>query len=143
MNFIFKKEAIDLNLWKFRRLATMIKFKRLDHIQICIPMGKENEARKFYTDLIGLTEIPKPQSLMPSGGLWYQIADIQFHIGVESEINKSKRHPAFEISNLDEAKQYLEKRGVLIKDEIQIPGQNRFSFIDPFGNRIELLQKFD
>jgi catechol 2,3-dioxygenase-like lactoylglutathione lyase family enzyme len=143
MDFIFKKEAIDLNLWKFRRVATMIKFKRLDHIQICIPTGKENEARKFYTDIIGLIEIPKPQPLMPNGGLWYQIADIQFHIGVESEINKSKRHPAFEVSNLDEAKQYLEKRGVPIKEEIQIPGQNRFSFIDPFGNRIELLQKFD
>jgi 4-hydroxyphenylpyruvate dioxygenase-like putative hemolysin len=66
MDFIFKKEAIDLNLWKFRRVATMIKFKRLDHIQICIPTGKENEARKFYTDIIGLQEISKPQQLMPT-----------------------------------------------------------------------------
>jgi len=121
----------------------MIKFKRLDHIQICIPIGKENDSRKFYTDIIGLTEIPKPQALIPNGGLWYQIADIQFHIGVESEINKSKQHPAFEVTNLDEARQHLEKKGVTIKEEIQIPGQTRFSFIDPFGNKIELLQKFD
>lgn len=119
----------------------MIKFKRLDHVQICIPTGKENEARKFYTDIIGLKEIPKPLNLIPNGGLWYQVADIQFHIGTENEINKSKRHPAFEIINLDESKKYLENLGVKIKEEIPIPGQERFSFIDPFGNRVELLQK--
>jgi catechol 2,3-dioxygenase-like lactoylglutathione lyase family enzyme len=119
----------------------MINFKRLDHIQICIPTGKENEARNFYTDVIGLKEIPKPQELIPNGGLWYQLADIQFHIGTENEINRSKRHPAFEITNLEDAKEYLKKKGVKIKEEIQIPGCLRFSFFDPFGNRIELLQK--
>ena len=119
----------------------MINFKRLDHIQICIPKGKENEARYFYTDIIGLTEIPKPASLIADGGLWYKIADIQFHIGTENEMNNSKRHPAFEVSNLEDARNHLTRHGVTLKDEIQIPGQKRFSFFDPFGNRIELLQK--
>ncbi|MFI5152705.1 MAG: hypothetical protein ACHQET_05180 [Chitinophagales bacterium] len=119
----------------------MIKFLRLDHVQICIPKGKEHEARKFYTEMIGLNEIPKPAPLLPNGGLWYQIADIQLHIGTENEINKSKRHPAFEVSNLEQAKKYLIENGIATKEEIQIPGQKRFSFIDPFGNRIELLQK--
>jgi len=119
----------------------MIKFVKLDHIQICIPIGKEDEARKFYTDIIGLTEIPKPLALIPNGGLWYQIADIQLHIGTENEVNKSKRHPAFEVSDLEDAKQYLNKHGIIIKEETPIPGIERFSFIDPFGNRIELLQK--
>jgi catechol 2,3-dioxygenase-like lactoylglutathione lyase family enzyme len=119
----------------------MINFKRLNHVQICIPVGKENEARKFYSDIIGLIEIPKPKELMQNGGLWYLIADIQFHIGTENEINKSKRHPAFEIENLTEAREILEKNNIKIKEEIQIPGQERFSFFDPFGNRIELLMK--
>lgn len=119
----------------------MIQFKRLDHIQICIPKGKENEARRFYTDIIGLTEISKPEQLIHNGGLWYQVADIQLHIGTENEINKSKRHPAFEVFDLEEAKEYLIKHGVQVKDEIQIEGQKRFSFMDPFNNRIELLQK--
>lgn len=119
----------------------MIKFKRLDHIQICIPTGKEDEARRFYTDIIGLTEIPKPIELIANGGLWYQISDIQFHIGTENEINKSKRHPAFEVTNIQAARTHLENCGVKIKEEIQVPGQIRFSFIDPFDNRIELLQK--
>src|SRR5215475_11879141 len=119
----------------------MIHFKRLDHVQICIPTGKAEEARNFYSNIIGLTEIPKPQALLPNGGLWYQVADIQLHIGTENTTGKSKRHPAFEISNLDEVRSYLVDKGVRIKDEIQIPGQKRFSFFDPFDNRVELLEK--
>jgi catechol 2,3-dioxygenase-like lactoylglutathione lyase family enzyme len=119
----------------------MIKFKGIDHLQICIPVGKEEEARQFYSGIIGLKEIPKPQELMANGGLWYEVADIQLHIGTQNEINKSKRHPAFEIDDFEGARQYLGKKGVKIKEETQIPGQIRFSFIDPFGNRIELLQK--
>lgn len=119
----------------------MIKIKRLDHIQICIPTGKENEARDFYTNIIGLKEIPKPLELIPNGGLWYQVGDIQLHIGTERETNISKRHPAFEVVNLTSARKHLENHHVKIKEETQVPGQNRFSFFDPFGNRIELLEK--
>ena len=119
----------------------MIDFKRLDHLQICIPVGKENEARKFYTDIIGLREIPKPKELIKNGGLWYQLADIELHIGTENEINKSKRHPAFAVSDLKAARVELLKHHITIKEEIEIIGQNRFSFMDPFGNRIEFLEK--
>ncbi|MBN8702953.1 MAG: VOC family protein [Bacteroidetes bacterium] len=119
----------------------MIVFKRIDHIQICIPIGRENDARAFYSNIIGLKEIPKPQALIKNGGLWFEIAGIQLHIGTENEINKSKRHPAFEITDIASAREHLERHNVQIKEEIQVPGQIRFSFIDPFGNRIELLQK--
>src|SRR6185369_10842070 len=100
----------------------MIDFKRLDHIQICIPKRKENEARNFYTGIVGLTEIRKPEALIENGRLWYQVADIQLHIGTENEMNTSKRHPAFEISNLQDAKTHLMRHGVTIKEEIQVPG---------------------
>lgn len=119
----------------------MIKFKRLDHIQICIPTGRENEARAFYRDIIGLSEIPKPNELLANGGLWFVIADIQLHIGTENEINKSKRHPAFEVEDLEQVKIFLKNHGVQIKEDIKIDGCERFSFIDPFGNRVELLEK--
>jgi catechol 2,3-dioxygenase-like lactoylglutathione lyase family enzyme len=118
----------------------MIEFKRLNHIQLCIPKGKEEEARKFYAYIIGLTEIPKPAALVPNGGLWFKVSDIQLHIGTEDEINRSKRHPAFEVKSLKAAREHLEKHNIPIKEEIAIPGQSRFSFTDPFGNRIELLE---
>ncbi len=118
-----------------------IKFKKLDHIQICISTGKENEAREFYTDVLGLKEIPKPNELLANGGLWYEIADIQLHIGIEDETTKSKQHPAFEIQNVNQVKEYLVKNNVRVKEETKIQGVHRFSFKDPFGNRIELLEK--
>src|SRR5688572_29557745 len=116
----------------------MIKLKRLDHLQICIPVGKENEARRFYTDIIGLVEIPKPKELIPNGGLWYQLPDIEFHIGTENGNNQSKRHPAFEVTDIEAARKHLENHGVEIKEKIQVPGRIRFSFLDPFDNKIEL-----
>lgn len=118
-----------------------INFKKLDHIQICIPPGKEDEARKFYMDILGLKEITKPVELLKNGGLWYEIAGIQLHIGVENEPNNSKRHPAFEVENLDEVKKYLILKNVKVKEDTEIPGVKRFSIFDPFGNRIELLEK--
>ena len=119
-----------------------VKFKRLDHVQICIPKGKESEARKFYCEILGLKEIPKPEELINNGGLWFEICNIQLHIGVEDGVNKNtKNHPAFEIENLSEARKYFEEKGISINEEIKIPAMKRFSFRDPFGNRIELLEK--
>ncbi len=118
-----------------------IEFKRLHHVQVCIPPGAEDEARKFYGRLLGLREIEKPELLKPSGGLWYEVADIQLHIGVEGEQPPSKRHPAFEVENLEEVRAYFRENGVRVKDESSIPGAHRLSFYDPFGNRIELLEK--
>jgi catechol 2,3-dioxygenase-like lactoylglutathione lyase family enzyme len=116
----------------------MIDFKRINHVQISIPKGKEDDARAFYTDIIGLTEIPKPASLLANGGLWYQVADIELHLGIEAEI-KTRRHPAFEIADVVAARTLLQDI-VEIVEEPHIPGRIRFAFIDPFGNKIELLQ---
>ena len=117
-----------------------MKIKRLNHIQICIPVGMEERARGFYAGVLGLTEIEKPDALKPNGGLWFQMADVQLHIGVEDADNNSKRHPAFEVENLADARRHLESNGVKIKEEIEVPGVHRFSFLDPFGNRVELLE---
>ena len=113
--------------------------KRLHHLQICIPPHSEDEARAFYGGILGLTEIEKPNALKPNGGLWFRVADIELHLGVE-EAGKSKRHPAFEVADLTSARQHLEERGVSIKNETPVPGINRFTFLDPFENRIEFLE---
>ena len=118
-----------------------INIKRLDHVQVCVPPGAEDAAREFYGKLLGLREIKKPAALRENGGLWFEIADIQLHIGVERDGSKSKRHPAFEVEDIKAIRSYLEANGVRTKDEISIIGQERFSFFDPFDNRIELLER--
>jgi ubiquinone/menaquinone biosynthesis C-methylase UbiE/catechol 2,3-dioxygenase-like lactoylglutathione lyase family enzyme len=120
----------------------MINIKRLDHVQLCVPVGKEGEARVFYTEILHLKEIPKPEQLISNGGVWFQAGDIQLHVGVE-EVNteKSKRHPAFEVSDLETVRNYLDRSGVKTQDEKAFGNIQRFSFRDPFGNRIEFLEK--
>ena len=118
-----------------------INFKRLDHVQVCVPRGAEAQAREFYGGLLGLEEIEKPEVLKKNGGLWYEVADVQLHVGVEDAVAPSKRHPAFEVERVADVRAYLERSGVRTKDEPKLSGIERFSFFDPFGNRIELLQK--
>ncbi len=111
----------------------MIKIKRLDHVQITIPPGAEARARAFYGEVLGLEEIEKPGALKPRGGLWYRVADMQLHIGIEEVVGRSKRHPAFEVEGLDEIRDYLRENGVEIREEIAIPGMSRFSFYTARG----------
>ena len=119
-----------------------IQFKRLDHVQVCIPRGAEDRARDFYGRLLGLEEIEKPEVLKANGGLWYSVADVQLHVGVEETVAPSKRHPAFDVEDAKQVRAYLERHGVRTKDEPDIPGVvHRFSLFDPFGNRIELLER--
>ena len=113
----------------------------LDHVQVCVPRGAEAEARAFYGGLLGLEEIEKPPELRERGGLWFSVADIQLHIGVEETVAPSKRHPAFEVEGIEAVRNYLEQNGVRTRDEPHLPGVARFSFFDPFGNRIELMER--
>ena len=41
---------------------------KVHHAQITIPKNTEKQAREFYCDFLGLTEIPKPESLLNRGG---------------------------------------------------------------------------
>lgn len=116
-----------------------IVFKRVDHIHIAVPPERLEEAKHFYTEVIGLELIERPNYLFNTQGYWFNIADVQLHVGVEPELPVSTRHTAFEVEDVDAALQYL-KGKVKLLAEPAIPGRSRFAFLDPFGNRIELLQ---
>ena len=117
----------------------MIEFIRADHINICVPENRLEEAKDFYRTVIGLEIIERPDHLFSGAGYWFNIADIQLHIGVEPPLPESARHIAFEVANVERARDTL--TGVVkIIEEPLIPGRERFAFIDPFGNRMELLQ---
>ncbi|WDF56000.1 VOC family protein [Mucilaginibacter sp. KACC 22063] len=117
----------------------MINFKRTDHIHICVPAERLEEARLFYTDVIGLRQIERAVELTDEG-LWFQAGDIELHIGVEAHRFDTMRHTAFEVTDLDAARKHLEKHGVKFKEQRKIANRNRFAFIDPFGNQMELLE---
>ena|ERR1051325_619000 len=116
---------------------------RLHHAQITIPLGAEDQARTFYCQVLGMEEIAKPQSLSSRGGLWLKLGDIQIHVGTEQGVDRcaTKAHLAYEVHDLAHWRKVLTDRGVQIEQCVAIPGYERFEFRDPFGNRVEMLQR--
>lgn len=115
-----------------------INIKRLHHVQICIPVGFEAEARRFYTDMLGLQEIEKPKQI---SGIWYRVGESELHLGIEPEMYPTKRFPSFEVESLDAVRKHLAAHNITIKEESPIPGFQRMSFLDPWKNKLELLQR--
>ncbi|HEY9535933.1 MAG TPA: VOC family protein [Mucilaginibacter sp.] len=118
----------------------MINFKRTDHINICVAPRQLEAARAFYANVMGLKPIPRPDHVFDTPGYWFLIGDIELHIGVEQPVGLTWRHTAFEVDNLAAVRNHLETHGITISDEPVIEGRDRFTFLDPFGNRMELLE---
>lgn len=116
---------------------------RLHHGQVSIPKGAEDQAREFYRDFLGFKEIEKPSALQGRGGFWLELGDVQIHFGTEDGIDRraTKAHLAYEVTGLKAWRARLETQGIKVKDGIPIPGYDRFEFRDPFGNRVEFLEK--
>lgn len=115
---------------------------RLHHFQITVPRDAEDAAREFYCEFLGLTEIPKPESMRARGGFWLDLADMQVHVGLEDieGREKSKVHVAYQVDDLEYWKVKLKEKGIDAINGIPVPGMERFEFRDPFGNRVEFLQ---
>lgn len=112
----------------------------IDHVQVAIPPGADEQARAFYGGILGLPEIPKPAPLNASGGLWFQTGASQLHIGGQPGfIAAKKAHPAFVVADFAAYCALLRERGVEVREEVQVNGRRRAGIEDPFGNRIELI----
>ncbi|GAB3458085.1 VOC family protein [Massilia terrae] len=113
----------------------------IDHVQVAIPPGADEEARAFYGGVLGLAEIPKPAPLNASGGLWFLAGTAQVHIGSQPNfIAAKKAHPALLVHDFDGYCALLRERQVTVREEVQVYGRRRAGIEDPFGNRIELIE---
>jgi catechol 2,3-dioxygenase-like lactoylglutathione lyase family enzyme len=115
----------------------------INHIQLAIPEGGEDQARAFYANILGFTEIPKPPALAQRGGAWFQSGDAQLHLGVEQNFKPARKaHPAFLVDDLESILEKIQRAGYewdLSQPELE--GYKRGHVYDPFGNRIELMEK--
>ena len=113
----------------------------LHHVQLAMPAGEEDAARRFYGELLGIPEVPKPAELARRGGCWFESGDIRIHLGVEADFRAAKKaHPAFQVSDLKTLRDRMVAGGVEVKDDDALEGFKRFFVADPFGNRVEILQ---
>jgi extradiol dioxygenase family protein len=95
----------------------------LHHLQVAMPAGGEGTARLFYGELLGLDEVPKPERLAKRGGCWFRGPELELHLGVESDFRPARN------------------ANVEIIDDTQLDGHERFYAFDPFGNRLEFVEK--
>ncbi len=116
-------------------------FKSIDHIQLAAPKGSEEIAKSFFGDILGFQEIEKPEMLKNRGGVWFEFASYQVHIGIEEPFAPAKKaHPAFQVEHIEALKMHLLKNDVSFIVDEDLPGANRIYLSDPFGNRIEILE---
>jgi catechol 2,3-dioxygenase-like lactoylglutathione lyase family enzyme len=113
------------------------------HVNVTVPRLLEAAAKRFYGEVMGLDEVPKPESSRGRGGAWYQLGPMQLHLSVEDVegMPLSKRHVCYIVSDLAAAEERFRSAGVeIIPDDIPTAGWSRFYVRDPGGNRLEIAQ---
>jgi catechol 2,3-dioxygenase-like lactoylglutathione lyase family enzyme len=113
----------------------------LHHVQLAMPVGEEEAARRFYGTVLGLTEVARPQALSPDGGVWFVGGSLEVHLGVEDRFSPAdKAHPAFLVDGIERVRARIEDAGYRVSDTVQLEGFHRIYVRDPFGNRVELIE---
>ena len=114
---------------------------RLEHVQLAMPAGREDDATAFYEGLLGIPRIPKPPHLAARGGCWFERNDLKVHLGVEEPFRPAtKAHPAFVVADVRHLAARIADAGHRVTDDEPLEGYDRVYVDDPFGNRIELME---
>ncbi|GAA4416196.1 VOC family protein [Georgenia halophila] len=123
---------------------------RLHHVQVSMPAGGEEQARRFYEDGLGLTEVDKPAPLAGRGGCWFRAHDgvsvvAELHLGVDEPFVPAKKaHPGLALDSITELEATAERIAALgfeidWRERHTFEGYQRFHCRDAFGNRTEVL----
>jgi len=114
----------------------------IDHVQLAAPAGCEAAGRRFFGELLGLEEIPKPEAVRATGGVWFRVGAQELHIGIESGFAPARKaHPSLMLRDEDALLRFAERltaAGCDIEWDNRLAGQPRFYVADPWGNRVEL-----
>ena len=114
----------------------------IDHVQLAMPAGGEEQARRFYGGILGLPEVPKPPELARRGGCWFESDRVKIHLGVDKIFHPAtKAHPGLLVSDLKTIIARCRAQGFDIIDDAPLPGYERVFLSDPFGNRLELMEQ--
>jgi catechol 2,3-dioxygenase-like lactoylglutathione lyase family enzyme len=106
-----------------------------------MPAGGEDAAREFYERLLGIPEVPKPPMLATRGGTWFERGSLKVHLGVDPDFRPSRKaHPGLLVLDLALLLRRLRSAGYDV-EELRVDDQQRAYVHDPFGNRLELVER--
>lgn len=113
--------------------------RAVDHVQLPVPVGGSKEARAFYEGLLGLHEVRDPVRDRP-GSLHYALGwgRLDLREGLYSGI-APQAHLALRVQGLAAITQRLRRAGVVV-DDAPLIDAGRIYVVDPFGNRLELIE---
>jgi len=114
----------------------------IDHVQLAMPAGQETAARRFYAELLGLREVPKPAHLVARGGAWFERHGVRIHLGIDAAFRPARKaHPGLLVTDLPGLVARLTSAGCAVQDGEPLEGYAHVYVEDPFGNRLELLER--
>ena len=115
---------------------------RVDKIEhVAVTVADVRRARAFYEGVLGLREVPRPESF-DFPGAWYRLGNLDLHvIGRDQTDPPSRRHFALWVQDIRATADALKNAGcpVLWEHKYKIRDIDRFFTEDPDGNRIEVM----
>jgi catechol 2,3-dioxygenase-like lactoylglutathione lyase family enzyme len=118
----------------------MSLLRRIAHVNISV--HDIESARRFYGDTLGLAPAVRPNDA-GRAGCWFCLGDAELHVSLEPNADNvsSKRHVAFEVSDLAALRARLQAAGCAIEEGRPLDGMQRFFARDPAGNRLEFYER--
>jgi catechol 2,3-dioxygenase-like lactoylglutathione lyase family enzyme len=119
-----------------------MQIEGIEHIQLAMPAGQEETARKFYSGLLGIPETPKPPELAKRGGVWFEGGGVKIHLGVDPYFRPARKaHPGLLVRDLSTLVRRLRDAGIEVEEAEPLPNWAHVYIADPFGNRIEFMER--
>jgi len=114
----------------------------IDHVQLAMPAGQEERAREFYVGALSLAEVRKPDHLAARGGAWFESPGVKIHLGVDPDFRPARKaHPGLLVTDLRGLTDALRRAGYEVQEGEPLAGYLHAYVDDPFGNRLELMQR--
>ncbi|HET7300700.1 MAG TPA: VOC family protein [Oleiagrimonas sp.] len=124
----------------------MAQVRAIHHVNLCAPVDTIETLRRFYVDIVGLEEGPRPMFRTGSRGYWLYANGIDIvHLLVDENGQPTSgntgafNHIAFACDDFDAARARLDAAGIAYGiDDIDELQQRQIYFNDPTGVGVEL-----
>lgn len=117
---------------------TPVRVRTVDHVTVAAPSDLEGAVIGWYSDVLGLARLPKPDGTS-STGAWFRAGDVQLHVTIEPAPSERVGHFGVVVDDFDDAVRHLRAAGADIENARTIPDRRRCYTRDPAGNTIEIM----
>ena len=116
--------------------------RHVHHVNVTVPKSLEDAAKHFYGVVMGLQEVPKPETSRGRGGAWYQLGRCSFIYRSKTVGRIASASDTFvtRLLILPKLKNDFGAQASRSCPTISDPGWSRFYVRDPGGNRLEIAQ---